>query len=602
MNQGMPIVFGPFRLEPGNAMLWRGDQAIVLRPRTFAVLCYLLEHPDRLLTKTEILNALWPRQYVSEGVLKASINEIRKALGDDPKAPRYIETRHRRGYRFIGPRASHPPSASSALPSPRCVGRDAELRHLHAALEKALAGERQLVFVTGEAGIGKTTVVEVFAEGAAARQELLRMASGQCVEHYGPGEAYLPVLEALGRLCRPPQGKRLVALLRRYAPTWLGQLPWLLSPAEQTELQRQGVAATPERMLREMAEALEAVTAETPLVLVLEDLHWSDYATLDLLAALARRREAARLLVIGTYRPMELIVRGHPLKGLKQELQVHGQCAELALGALSEAAVTDYLAARCPRVAPTVPLERLAQWVSRRTEGNPLFMVHTVAYLCARGALREAPEPAGQDASLRVLEDAEHGMPETLQQMIDQQIDRLSPAGRHDGRALWLPPCAVSSRVVRPADGEAADAAASGDRRTAGASLRRVRRGDRGGTGRTLRAGPKPWPGAALSATSRREGPPAARPARGHRPAHPRIGAARRPPRHPGADPARTRPPNHPGLGADRRQRLHRPRGGASLHPRTGAVPDGRRDAPALLRALWLMVVLLLAGGVADRL
>jgi predicted ATPase len=212
-------------------------------------------------------------------------------------------------------------------------------------------------------------VVEVFAESAAAQQELLRMASGQCVEHYGPGEAYLPVLEAL-----------------------------------------------------------EAVTAEVPLVLVLEDLHWSDYATLDLLAALARRREAARLLAIGTYRPMELIVRGHPLKGLKQELQVHGQCAELALGALSEAAVTDYLAAQCPRVAPTVPLERLAQWVSRRTEGNPLFMVHTVAYLRARGALREASEPTGQEASLRVLEDAEHSMPETLQQMIDQQIDRLSPA------------------------------------------------------------------------------------------------------------------------------------------------------------------------------
>jgi DNA-binding winged helix-turn-helix (wHTH) protein len=199
MNRGMPIVFGPFRLEPGNAMLWRGDQAIVLRPRTFAVLCYLLEHPNRLLTKTEILNALWPRQFVSEGVLKASINEIRKALGDDPKAPRYIETRHRQGYRFIGPRASHPPPTASALPSTWCVGRDAELKHLHAALEKALAGERQLVFVTGEAGIGKTTVVEVFAEGVAAQRELLRMASGQCVEHYGPGEAYLPVLEALVR-------------------------------------------------------------------------------------------------------------------------------------------------------------------------------------------------------------------------------------------------------------------------------------------------------------------------------------------------------------------------------------------------------------------
>src|SRR5262249_34594035 len=145
--------------------------------------------------------------------------------------------------------------------------------------------------------------------------EELWSARGQCIDHYGAGEAYLPVLEALGRLCRQPGPARLIELLRQYAPTWLVQLPWPLSPAERDALQREVWGTTRERMLREMAEALEVFTAETPLVLILEDLHWSDTATLDLLASLARRREAARLLLIGTYRPVEVIVREHPLRG-----------------------------------------------------------------------------------------------------------------------------------------------------------------------------------------------------------------------------------------------------------------------------------------------
>src|SRR6185503_6391197 len=100
------------------------------------------------------------------------------------------------------------------------------------------------------------------------------------------------------------------------------------------------------RMLRELAEALEVITTERPLVLVLEDLHWSDVSTLDLLSMLARRQEAARLLIIGTYRPVEVLTRDHPLKGIKQELQLHGQCEELALDFLSEAAVEEYLGHR----------------------------------------------------------------------------------------------------------------------------------------------------------------------------------------------------------------------------------------------------------------
>ena len=107
-------------------------------------------------------------------------------------------------------------------------------------------------------------------------------------------------------------------------------------------------------MLRELAEALEALTTERPLVLVLEDLHWSDAATMDLVGALARRRAPARLLLLGTYRPVEVIVREHPLHALKLDLTLHRQCMELPLQLLSAADVTQYLEERFgARVCPT---------------------------------------------------------------------------------------------------------------------------------------------------------------------------------------------------------------------------------------------------------
>jgi len=181
------------------------------------------------------------------------------------------------------------------------VGREAELAQLHEWLEQALSGERQMVFVTGEPGIGKTAVVDAFLALLAGNPNLW-IGRGQCVAHYGAGEAYLPVLEALGRLGRVAGGERLIALLGRYAPAWLAQLPTLVGEAELDALQRKVQGVPRERMLREMAEAVEVLTAEMPVVLVLEDLQWSDTATLDWLAAVAQRREAARLLVIATYR------------------------------------------------------------------------------------------------------------------------------------------------------------------------------------------------------------------------------------------------------------------------------------------------------------
>ncbi len=192
------------------------------------------------------------------------------------------------------------------------VGVGADLAFPRVVGESA-SGKRQLVFVTGEPGIGKTTLIGAFLRGSRnwelgsgsspplildPKSQILKpvpwwLGWGQCIEHYGAGEAYLPVLEALGRLCRESDGEQLMTLLHRHAPTWLVQMPALLDTAELEALQRRTHGATRERMLRELAEALEVITAERPLVLVLEDLHWSDVSTLDLLSMLARRQEPA---------------------------------------------------------------------------------------------------------------------------------------------------------------------------------------------------------------------------------------------------------------------------------------------------------------------
>jgi predicted ATPase len=427
------IFFGPFCLDLVNQCLWKDSQAIKLRPKAFAVLDHLIERPGQLVTKDNLLNAVWPETFVSDAVLKVTIGQIREALGDDPKSPRFIETAHRRGYRFIGQIAeggqmlavaqetgSHNAVSGSRLhaadsPLP-VVGRDKALARMRGWLEKMLGGERQIVFVTGEAGIGKTALVDTFARSLTSDRSI-RVGRGQCLEQYGTGEAYLPVLEAIGRLCR--EQAEVVEVMRAHAPMWLLQMPSLLSASEREVLSREVFGATRERMLREMGEALEALTIDQPLVLILEDLHWSDYSTLDLISYLARQRGAAQLMLIGTYRTVELIVSGHPLKAVKQELLAKHQCEELPLEYLSEETVARYLSVRFP--ANRFPVV-LAGLIQERTEGNPLFMVNAVDYLVAERLIAEHEESWELVVE---IENVEVGVPDSIKQMIEKQLDHL---------------------------------------------------------------------------------------------------------------------------------------------------------------------------------
>ena len=249
------------------------------------------------------------------------------------------------------------------------------------------------------------------------------MAIGQCVESYGTGDPYLPLLDALERLARGAGGEAIRHALRRHAPAWLAQMPSLVGLDEREALVHAHGAPTPQGMLRELAGLVEALTSDQELVFWLEDLHWADHPTLLAIAFLARRREPARLLLIGSYRPTELLGPDHPLTRVKRDLLLHRQAEEVALGPLAESAIAEYLAARLGE-GPVSP--DLTRHVHARTEGNPLFMVTAVDDLLARGAIRQTDGTWALTGRLTLVVD----VPSTVRELIEQQLERLGPEDR----------------------------------------------------------------------------------------------------------------------------------------------------------------------------
>jgi DNA-binding winged helix-turn-helix (wHTH) protein/tetratricopeptide (TPR) repeat protein len=408
--------FGDCQLDDLRYELRRDGQPRHLEPQVFEVLAYLVRHRDRVVTKAELLDEIWGSRFVTDSALTSRVKAARRAIGDSGREQRVIRTVHGRGYRFLASvrELGQAPPAGADL-----IGREAELGRLGALYDLAAHGRRQVVFVTGEAGIGKTTLVEAFA-GEVGRERAGLVARGQCLEQRGAPEPYLPVFDALGRLCQVDPGA--VALLSRVAPTWLAQMPALVEPADRADLEQRALGGTQGRMLREAAEALEAAGSDRPLVLVLEDLHWADPSTVDLLEWLARRDTPARLLVVGTYRPADALAGGAPIGNAGADLRLRGLAHELRLGELGPQAVAAVLGRGLP--GADVP-EELARLVHRRTDGVPLFVVQLAQAWTDAGVLRSAsgrwelvPHPPGDDPEV----------PDDLRRLLELQLERLDAA------------------------------------------------------------------------------------------------------------------------------------------------------------------------------
>jgi predicted ATPase/DNA-binding winged helix-turn-helix (wHTH) protein len=441
--------FPPFRLDTRNQCLWRiGERGraerIVVKPKAFTVLEYLVEHAGRLVTHEELLEGVWPGSVVEPQAVKKRILDVRNALGDDPRKPLFIETIPRRGYRFIAPVRKHIALSSAAPLRDTLVGRNRALADLHGGLQLAARGERQVVFITGEAGIGKTALAGEFRRQSISTAFAIRTATGQCVEGYGGKEPYYPMLDALGRLCAGSQRNPIVRILAAQAPTWLVQFPALLKREHREMLQREILGSTRERMLREICEALETITAESPLLLVFEDLQWVDPATVDLISALARRQVPARLMLVATCRPLDLDSRDHPLKVLKQDLLVHRLSRELALAPLTEAEVGEYLAARSS--GARLP-QGLSALLHRHSEGNPLFMAAALDHMTKRALISRENGSWQLHVPLTQIDLA---VPDDLRRMIEAQLERLTPEEQCVLELASVAGASFSSTVINP--------------------------------------------------------------------------------------------------------------------------------------------------------
>lgn len=418
--------FGPFRLDRVNAVLTRDHEQLTLTPKAFALLSYLVESGRQLLTKDDIFSQVWPNVIVSDGALSVCIGEIRKVLGDSSKKPCYIETVHKRGFRFIGATSGYSahtsPPVHSIIKQPSTatiVGRDKPVALMQQCLQKALAASRQMVFVTGEPGIGKTTLVEEFIKHNLDTRYTW-IAKGQCIEHYGSGEAYLPLLDALSNLAKKA-GLELAEILGHYAPTWLEHLPALNGMIDPPPSREPLADVRPERMLRELIGALEAIAEDRLLVLILEDLHWSDHATIDLLSFLVRRDSPVRLLIVATFRSVDAAIHKHPVKNLKQELQLKRLCTSIPLEFLEQTHIAAYLSEVFP--GHDFP-EQFIDMVFQQSDGNPLFMVNLLKYLQNTDFLQNID---GQWQLTDELSTLICYIPDDIELMINQQAEQLSP-------------------------------------------------------------------------------------------------------------------------------------------------------------------------------
>jgi len=467
--------FGPFRLEVEERRLLREGHLVRLRAKVFDTLRVLVEHQGHLVGKEELMQTIWPDSIVEENNLDHNISTLRRALGGKATGQQYIETVPRQGYRFVatvkqirenpervvpsdeegqwvgvselisshdqtvkaweaqlkaarlalaGTEAGQPEPITDRL---LChVGRQQELTELFSAFERAAVGHGSLLCFAGEPGIGKTALVKQFCRRLHIQRRNCTVATGSCSERLEGSEAFLPILEAFESLFANPEGLALQELMKLTAPTWYVQVAplWATAALSFAQVLADAKAASRERLKREFCAFLAEISNIRPLVLFLDDVHWADASTVEILAYLAKKLPSMRVLVVVAYRPTEMWLAQHPFPAVRQELQRHAVCRELSVGRLSREEVDSYLTTQLAE-APLAP--GLAEFIYNRTEGNPLFMGDLVTHLrdCqmltrVSGHWKLAWPPA----------DLERELPVSVHSMIQRRIDQLSDEDR----------------------------------------------------------------------------------------------------------------------------------------------------------------------------
>jgi len=466
----MRLAFRDIEIDSDRFELVRAGEPVRLEPQAFEVLAHLIQHRDRVVTRDELMEAIWGTIYVSDAALATRIKEARRALGDDGATQWAIRTIHRRGYRFVveideqdgagvpqgaAPAASStavltPPSATMTPPASTSVdppnsgggapskqtapvaplGRTAEFERLLDIFESTRDNGARVVFITGEAGIGKSTLVGDFMRYVSRLDDVL-VGRGQCIEGHGSGEAYLPFLDSIGQLASGPRGGVAVRALQLEAPTWLFHMPGLAEGAPRFDES----VLTRERMLRELTNALDHMGHEQRVVLSLEDLHWSDQSTIGALELLSRRDSSARILILGTARSGDPVSGTHPVHSLASELAARGYATTIELGPLDE---TSILALIKGRVTEEIQPD-LVQAVTERAGGNPLFATSLIDHWRGIDTETDGGVPAE--------------VPESLRQLVSRQLEYVSGEQRQVMEAAAIAGDTLTPAVVAAISG-----------------------------------------------------------------------------------------------------------------------------------------------------
>jgi hypothetical protein len=313
---------------------------------------------------------------------------IHRMLAKDPdRRPSAGEVEEELALLAAGEPRGTPVQRSPVLAERRTVGREAERERMRGAYDQVREGHGRILTVLGEPGIGKTNLVEDFLAELAQQPERPFLVRGRCSERLAGAEAYLPVLEALDNLLHRSSGSSVHTLIKSVAPTWYVQVAHAAASQDSIARVREDApAVSQERMKRELGALLQEASRLRPFVLFLDDLHWADVSTIDVLNYLAGRFDQMRLLVLATYRPADMTLAQHPFLAIRDELRAHGALEEIPLGFLEKQDVERYLAVMFPQHRFPSSLPEL---IHAKTEGSPLFMADVVRYLRDSGSLVE---------------------------------------------------------------------------------------------------------------------------------------------------------------------------------------------------------------------
>ena len=411
--------FGEFELDETLYQLRRAGEAVRVEPKVFDLLSYLLKRRDRVVSKDELLDELWPGAS-SDAVISRYVADARKAVADSASGQKVIKTVHGRGYRFVADvlerSASRAAAVSDAPPLPPesqpepgvFVGRSQAMAQLERALSDALGGRGRLVLLVGEPGIGKTRTASELATLAKSRGA--RVITGRSYEGEG-APAFWPWVQilrsAIDEIDRATLLPRLGSAARDVAQLVPELLPGSVTASGDPDLAPEQARF---RLFDGITTFLKSVAHERPLVVVIDDVHWADKASLLLLQFLAREISDCPLLVLGTYRDVELR-RQHPLAEILGGLAREAAYQRITLRGLGQEDVTRYLELVSGAAAP----RPLAEAVYEMTEGNPFFMEEVVRLLEAENRLHGSPDDATRVS-----------LPQGVREAIGRRLDALS--------------------------------------------------------------------------------------------------------------------------------------------------------------------------------